>query len=189
MSIVIRFEYTETYPITPPFISIDECVPSLEDEDRVDLARTLIECAEENLKIPMIYTLANRTLEWFREDRTSRSRPTRESSIIKIPTELQTNIDNTEYQSTRVTREAFLIWKKGFDETRTRVVPMRNLEEKKATRLTGRQLFELDATLATSDTTYLLEEEEEEDPEISLATEELLREMRFSEGSEEKTPE
>jgi hypothetical protein len=198
ISIVIRFEYTETYPITSPIISIDEWFPLLEDEDRIDLDHILRECAEENLKIPMVYTLANRVLEWFREDRSKRP-SSREPSIMKVgPIGFQSNIENTDYHGTRVTKEAFLIWKKGFDEARTRIASTRNLEETKDTRLTGRQLFELDATLATSDTTCLLEEgekitdmtvlsdEEEEEEDISVATEELLRDMKFSDGSGEK---
>jgi hypothetical protein len=159
MQMSIRFQYTETYPSTPPRISLENC-RFLDDHDQTELLRVINEAAKQNLNMPMVYILIHRTLEWLEEYQLLIKKRSEEKRISE-----EERAENARSQGTPVTSETFLNWKKAFNEERLEKLLGCKMEEIKEVRLSGKQLFERDATLVTSDVAYGddLEEEEEED--------------------------
>ncbi|KAL8186429.1 UNVERIFIED_CONTAM: RWD domain-containing protein 1 [Gekko kuhli] len=128
----LKFTYAEKYPDEIPLCELLS-QENLEDNDVTDILKLLQEQAEENLGMVMIFTLV--------------------SAVQEKLNEMQC------FHGTPVTIENFLSWKAKFDAEilENRRKKMKEEEQTGKNKLTGKQLFERDHNLDTSDIQFLEE--------------------------------
>jgi len=163
----LKFSFTPQYPDTVPVIDLeggedeeDELETNMEEDDILDLHEMLLQQANENTGMAMVFTLVSAAIEWLnnkwdsilkeREDDAERQR-------IKDEEE-----EHKRFDGTRVTVQSFIAWKMTFDAEReaARKKLQGTVKDKDADvkKLTGRELFMRDKTLIDSDLKF-----EEED--------------------------
>lgn len=148
----LRFEYTELYPEEPPIIDI-ETEEDFEFFEPDELKSHIIDQANENLGMVMIFTLVSVAQEWVNEKNDL-------AKITKVEREEKKKLEEEEaerkkFEGTRVTVESFLIWKQKFDEDMG-FISKKEINEK-GKKMTGRELFMLDKSLNESDLKFLEE--------------------------------
>ncbi|KAI8840323.1 ubiquitin-conjugating enzyme/RWD-like protein [Chytriomyces cf. hyalinus JEL632] len=164
-------QYTRDYPDTIPIMRIEAAVGLDEEDEVAHLQRLLVESAESQLGMAMVFGVhaaAKETLETYITERDERREAERVARI-----EAEDAAERAKYAGTKVTSEAFLTWRTTFlHESAT--------EEKKAAlaavggansagakalqraeankgKVSGRALFEKDKSLARSDITLMAE--------------------------------
>merc|ERR1712088_790085 len=116
------------------------------DEDmRNGLRGKLVEVAEENLGMAMVFTIVSEAIQWLGETQ-DRLKDEEEARVKKIKDEADAE-EQRKLEGTKVTIESFLAWKSIFDEEK----------RKKSKKKTGRELFLTDTTLNDSDVKFLAE--------------------------------
>ncbi|EGC30697.1 hypothetical protein DICPUDRAFT_157517 [Dictyostelium purpureum] len=159
IGIILDIVFSEDYPNSVPKI---ELVPTLnvEKENILDLEQQIIQEAENNIGMSMIFILAGLIKEWLDNNNIDP-----ESLLVEESSEEEPEEEEKVFEGTPVTAEAFLAWRKKFiEETK----PFKKSEKQTTTKLTGRQLFESDITLYSSDSKLM--EEGEETSDISVAS-------------------
>ncbi|KAK7157931.1 hypothetical protein R3I93_009203 [Phoxinus phoxinus] len=153
----LKFTYLEKYPDEPPLWEIFS-QENLEDSDAEGILTLLKEQAEENLGMVMIFTLVTAVQEKLNEivDQIKRRREEEKERNERKEREAE-EAEKFAFQGTVVTIENFLSWKAKFEEEMTELKSKRQKEEEQAgkTKLTGKQLFETDHNLDTSDIQFL----------------------------------
>jgi len=160
--------YTDSYPDELPQLSLEPREGEVDEEETNSLLNSAQAVGEENIGMAMTFTIVS----YLREQLSTLIR-TRSERRRKEALELERKGLEEEEARTRgtpVTIESFNTWKISFDREvslrRTRedgeklkAMTAKEKEEFKriAVRLTGRQLFERDQNLATSDTSLLEE--------------------------------
>ncbi|GAA5941913.1 Gir2p [Sporobolomyces koalae] len=157
--------YTPTYPDELPDMEIEVVEGELEPDEEQFLLAGLKTSAEESLGMAMVYTLSLQLRELIgdmfvqRKERIAREDDERyrkeEEAIAK------------KRQGTQVTQASFAAWavkfekemadlRKKEEQERLKLLPGKEREETKRylAKLTGRQLFESDATLVGSDAVF-----------------------------------
>ncbi|XP_076004595.1 RWD domain-containing protein 1 [Genypterus blacodes] len=150
----LKFTYVEKYPDEPPLWEIYS-QENLEDTDVGDILTFLQQQAEENLGMVMIFTLVTAVQEKLNEIvDTIKNRQEEEKMRREKEAE---EAEKVAFQGTVVTIENFLTWKATFELDMADLRRKRQKEEEQAgkTKLTGKQLFETDHNLDTSDIQFL----------------------------------
>jgi len=168
MFIVLDVTFTATYPLEIPILQVrSEC--DLSQQQHQDLVNSLNQLAEESRGMAMVFTLVSHAKEWL-ENNWKPSTPinnnkenspencddddeTELSEIAKLAIENITPIVQKPprpatppiLEGTPVTPENFAKWRQ-----KNQVSPA----SKKPSGLSGRQLFEQDASLITSDSSF-----------------------------------
>ncbi|KAF8486489.1 RWD-domain-containing protein [Gautieria morchelliformis] len=168
LRLLLRVIYPDSYPDVLPELSLDVLEGALDDQESGDLISELNTIGEENIGMAMTFTLISHIRERLLMLLQSRVEQKRREAVEKERLEIEAEEART--RGTPVTPEAFLSWKSKFDkemaarrvieqEERLKVLPGKDRDElrKIGTRLTGRQLFERDRNLATSDATLVEE--------------------------------
>ncbi|KAM9798380.1 RWD domain-containing protein 1 [Neosynchiropus ocellatus] len=150
----LKFTYVEKYPDEPPLWEIHS-QENLENND-VDVILSLLQQqAEENLGMVMIFTLVTAVQEKLNEivdmmkNRREEEKQRREKEAEEA--------EKVAFQGTVVTIENFLAWKAKFELEMNELRRKRQKEEEQTgkAKLTGKQLFETDHNLDTSDIQFL----------------------------------
>ncbi|XP_072317209.1 RWD domain-containing protein 1 [Eucyclogobius newberryi] len=151
---LLQFTYVEKYPDEPPLWEI-QSQENLEDRDVEEILTLLQQQAEENLGMVMIFTLVTAVQEKLNEivDAMKTRREEEKQRREREAEEAETKA----FQGTVVTIENFLSWKATFELEMTEIRKKRQKEEEQAgkLKLTGKQLFETDHNLDTSDIQFL----------------------------------
>ncbi|KAI8146841.1 hypothetical protein BJV82DRAFT_509369, partial [Fennellomyces sp. T-0311] len=169
-ALALRVKYTPTYPDELPEYSIEVTDGRLTDAQK--------ERAEESLGMVMIFTMASLAKEELNQILEDSQRSREEADIERQRKEEE--IENARFRGTKLTWERFQEWKVKFDkemadkESEERKARLRELKNK----LTGRQLFEQDKTLALSDTKYM------EEGDVSVDASQYEREDRRESDTE-----
>ncbi|KAG7463355.1 RWD domain-containing protein 1 [Solea senegalensis] len=150
----LKFTYVEKYPDEPPLWEIHS-QENLEDSDVEDILALLQQQAEENLGMVMIFTLVTAVQEKLNEivdlmkNRQEEEKRQKEREAEEA--------EKVAFQGTVVTIENFLAWKATFEMEMSELRKKKQKEEEQAgkTKLTGKQLFETDHNLDTSDIQFL----------------------------------
>ncbi|XP_016357918.1 RWD domain-containing protein 1-like [Sinocyclocheilus anshuiensis] len=154
VEVTLKFTYVEKYPDEPPLWEIIS-QENLEDSYTEDILMLLQQQAEENLGMVMIFTLVTAVQEKLNEiiDQI-KSRREEEKQRKKRETE---EAEKRVFQGTVVTIENFLSWKAKFEQEMVELKKKRQKEEEQTGKgkLTGKQLFERDHNLDTSDIQFL----------------------------------
>ncbi|KAM4633482.1 RWD domain-containing protein 1 isoform 2-T2 [Polymixia lowei] len=150
----LKFTYVEKYPDEPPLWEIFS-QENLEDADVEDILTLLQQQAEENLGMVMIFTLVTAVQEKLNEiiDQIKNRREEEKRRKEKEAEEAE----KVAFQGTVVTIENFLAWKAKFELEMAELRRKRQKEEEQIGKfkLTGKQLFETDHNLDTSDIQFL----------------------------------
>ncbi|XP_070822264.1 RWD domain-containing protein 1 [Chaetodon trifascialis] len=149
-----KFTYVEKYPDEPPLWEIHS-QENLEDSDVEDILTLLQQQAEENLGMVMIFTLVTAVQEKLNEIvDVMKNRQEEEKRRKEIEAE---EAEKVAFQGTVVTIENFLAWKAKFEVEVAELRRKKQKEEEQAgkPKLTGKQLFERDHNLDTSDIQFL----------------------------------
>ncbi|XP_045446775.1 RWD domain-containing protein 1 [Melitaea cinxia] len=146
------FTYTPKYPEELPIVEIntDESFDELVDKN--ELYKHLMEQAQENLDMVMVFTLVSAGQEWLNEKWDSIKKDREEKSLAKKKADEEAEMKR--FEGTRVTVESFLAWRKQF-EIDMGIPAKREKEGKDKTKLTGKELFLRDTTLNESDLKFL----------------------------------
>ncbi|XP_076593998.1 RWD domain-containing protein 1 isoform X2 [Chaetodon auriga] len=150
----IKFTYVENYPDEPPLWEIHS-QENLEDSDVEDILTLLQQQAEENMGMVMIFTLVTAVQEKLNEivdvmkNRQEEEKRRKEKEAEEA--------EKVAFQGTVVTIENFLAWKAKFEVEMAELRRKKQKEEEQAgkPKLTGKQLFERDHNLDTSDIQFL----------------------------------
>nr|XP_035141534.1 LOW QUALITY PROTEIN: RWD domain-containing protein 1-like [Callithrix jacchus] len=150
----LKFTYSEKYPDEAPLYEIFS-QENLEDNDISDILKLLALQAEENLGMVMIFTLVTAVQEKLNEivDQIKTRREEEKKQKEKEAEEAEKQL----FHGTPVTIENFLNWKAKFDAELLEIKKKRMKEEEQAgkNKLSGKQLFETDHNLDTSDIQFL----------------------------------
>lgn len=147
----LKFTYTPTYPDEVPEVEVIE-EENLDEQDTYLLKEHIIDVANENLGIVMVFTLVSSGQEWL-NNKWDETRKEREEKAKKKEIE-QEEAERKRFEGTRVTVESFLAWKAKFDEEFGHTKKLEK-EDNTAKKLTGRELFLTDKTLNESDLKFL----------------------------------
>ncbi|KAJ2040367.1 rwd domain-containing protein [Coemansia sp. S3946] len=175
-SLLLTVEYTETYPDALPLFEISltpntlpaptDIEAELNDKDIYDLTDRLRELGEECLGMAMVFSMSTGLKEAATQRLVEKTAELVRVKEAKIQKEIEA--DQAKFIGTPVTRANFLEWKAKFEletkehlsrlageagEDRARRAVSSKKDEDK--RLTGRQLFEQDRSLAQSDSTFI----------------------------------
>ncbi|XP_032635429.1 RWD domain-containing protein 1 [Chelonoidis abingdonii] len=152
----LKFTYGEKYPDETPLYEIFS-QENLEDNDVTDILSLLAQQAEENLGMVMIFTLVSAVQEKLNEivDQIK----TRQEEEKKQKEREAEEAEKLCFHGTPVTIENFLSWKAKFDAELLEIKRKKMKEEEQSGRnkLSGKQLFETDHNLDTSDIQFLEE--------------------------------
>uniref|UniRef100_A0A3Q3W9D2 RWD domain-containing protein n=1 Tax=Mola mola TaxID=94237 RepID=A0A3Q3W9D2_MOLML len=150
----IKFTYVEKYPDESPLWEI-QSQENLEDPDVEDILTLLQQQAEENLGMVMIFTLVTAVQEKLNEI-VDAMKNRREEEKQQRERELE-EAEKKAFQGTVVTIENFLAWKAKFELEMAELRRKKQKEEEQGgkSKLTGKQLFERDHNLDTSDIQFL----------------------------------
>ncbi|KAK1337967.1 LOW QUALITY PROTEIN: hypothetical protein QTO34_001071 [Cnephaeus nilssonii] len=150
----LKFTYSEKYPDEAPLYEIFS-QENLEDNDVTSILKLLALQAEENLGMVMIFTLVTAVQEKLNEivDQIKTRREEEKKQKEKEAEEAEKQL----FHGTPVTIENFLSWKAKFDAELLEIKKKRMKEEEQAgkNKLSGKQLFETDHNLDTSDIQFL----------------------------------
>ncbi|XP_008322085.1 RWD domain-containing protein 1 [Cynoglossus semilaevis] len=150
----LKFTYVEKYPDEPPLWEIYS-QENLEDSDAEDVLALLQQQAEENLGMVMIFTLVTAVQEKLNEI-VDQIKNRQEEEKQRKEREAE-EAEKVAFQGTVVTIESFLAWKASFELEMNELRRKKQKEDEQAgkSKLTGKQLFERDHNLDTSDIQFL----------------------------------
>ncbi|XP_028327172.1 RWD domain-containing protein 1 isoform X1 [Gouania willdenowi] len=150
----LKFTYVEKYPDEAPLWEIHS-QENLEDCDMEEVLTLLEMQAEENLGMVMIFTLVTAVQEKLNEIVDIMKNRREEEKRRKE--EAAEEAEKVAFQGTVVTIENFLVWKAKFEVEMAELRRKKQKEEEQAgkLKLTGKQLFETDHNLDTSDIQFL----------------------------------
>ncbi|XP_059364752.1 RWD domain-containing protein 1-like [Carassius carassius] len=152
--VTLKFTYVEKYPDEPPLWEIIS-LENLEDSYTEDILMLLKEQAEENLGMVMIFTLVTAVQEKLNEI-IDQIKSRRDEEKQRKEREAE-EAEKRAFQGTVVTIENFLSWKAKFEQEMAELKKKGQKEEEQSgkVKLTGKQLFETDHNLDTSDIQFL----------------------------------
>ncbi|GCB80718.1 RWD domain-containing protein 1 isoform X2 [Scyliorhinus torazame] len=152
----IQFTYIEQYPDDPPIFEIIG-QENLQKSDVADIITLLNEQIQENIGMVMIFTLVTAVQEKLNEIVDQIKWRKEEEKLLKEKEAEE--VEKAIFHGTLLSIENFLSWKAKFDAELAEIRRKRQKEEEQAgkVKLTGKQLFETDHNLDTSDIQFLEE--------------------------------
>lgn len=148
--VLLRFTLTPTYPAEAPLLEVEDS-QNIEEEHLEELQEHLKGQIEENLGMPMVFTIVSAAIEWLGEKNESLKREAEEAARRKK--EADEEEERKKHEGTKVTIESFLAWKAVFDKERLEKKGNKALTGKE--KMTGRELFQTDKSLNDSDIKFL----------------------------------
>ncbi|KAH9079390.1 RWD-domain-containing protein [Lactarius deliciosus] len=162
LKLAMTVHYTDSYPDELPELSLQLIDGEVDEDDIRALLASARAVGQENIGMAMTFTIISQLREQLSSER--REKEVRELERKALEEE------EARTRGTPVTVKSFTEWKIKFDkevslrkmrteEEKSKIMTVKEREEYKkiAARLTGRQLFERDKNLATSDTSLLEE--------------------------------
>lgn len=152
----LKFTYVGRYPDEAPLYEILS-QENLDDSDTSGVLALLHEQAQENLGMVMIFTLVSAVQDKLNEI-VDQIKTRREEEKLIMEKEAE-EAEKVRFHGTPVTIENFLSWKAKFDVELLEIRRKKQKEEEQSgkSKLTGKQLFETDHNLDTSDIKFLEE--------------------------------
>ncbi|OLY81880.1 RWD domain-containing protein 1 [Smittium mucronatum] len=152
----LKITYTENYPDEPPNFNIEtDEVSDLDESDISSLTTSLDQVIEETLGMAMVFSMAS-TLKESLNDLIVRKEE-QQITLERLRIEKEIELEQQKFVGTKVTPELFHQWAAKFKlemEKSAESQEQKRLDEKKG-KLTGRELFEQDKSLALSDDKFV----------------------------------
>ncbi|KAI0006013.1 RWD-domain-containing protein [Russula compacta] len=168
LKLALTVHYTDNYPDELPELSLEPLEGVTDEEEMDTLLDSTRVVSQENIGMAMTFTIVSHLREQLSKLIQTRSERRRKEALELERKALEEEEART--RGTPVTIESFRGWKIKFDreaslrkmreeEEKLKAMTAKEREEHKriAVRLTGRQLFERDKNLATSDASLLEE--------------------------------
>lgn len=156
LSVELRFDLPEKYPDEKPSMQIVESY-NLDEDGLSELMDELNTKADESLGTVMIFTLVSHVVEWL-SSLSDRDAQKLEMEAMERQQELEAK-EKAKFFGTPVNKQTFMAWRAKFDAEmlKLKIEKMKNAEPGQAPtkRLTGRELFESDKSLAESDLNFV----------------------------------
>jgi len=169
LSLLLKVHYPPEYPDVIPELAFEVIDGELSPAEEEDLFRGLRQLGEESLGMAMVFTLVSHLREALAAVVAARLERKKKEERDRAIAEEEAETART--RGTPVTVASFMEWRKEFnkkmkikaaqeEEERTRGMNPKEKEEykKMKTKPSGRQLFERDRNLATSDVTLVDED-------------------------------
>eukprot|EP00088_Acartia_fossae_P021836 TRINITY_DN23207_c0_g1_i1.p1 TRINITY_DN23207_c0_g1~~TRINITY_DN23207_c0_g1_i1.p1 ORF type:complete len:243 (+),score=71.54 TRINITY_DN23207_c0_g1_i1:36-764(+) len=149
--VLLKFTLPKEYPSVAPEVDFEESLNL--DEDNLDtmLDEFIKEQIQENLDMPMIFTIVSAAIEWLGETNDRLKREAVEAAERRK--EEEEEAERKKLEGTKVTIESFLAWKADFDRERLEKISV--VEKTGKEKLSGKELFMTDKTLNDSDIKFL----------------------------------
>ncbi|CEJ01715.1 hypothetical protein RMCBS344292_15736 [Rhizopus microsporus] len=147
--------YTPNYPDELPEYEIEIIQGQVPESYLSRIEQSVKQAAEESIGMAMVFSLVMIIKEEL--DNIVLDVKRAEEELVKEKRRKEEEAEQAKFVGTKVTRESFLDWKKKFDAEiaeKDAVARAQKAKELKG-KLTGRQLFEQDKTLAMSDAGYM----------------------------------
>lgn len=154
MQILMKFTFPNKYPEEKPEIEFEES-DNIEDEHLKELRVHLDGVAEENLGMPMVFSIVSEAIQWLGD--TNDRLKEEAAEAIRKRKEADDEEERKKLEGTKVTIESFLAWKAEFDAEIEAAKKDLKAKVKKDGKKTGRELFMTDMTLNDSDLKFLAE--------------------------------
>jgi len=148
--VLFKFTLPEKYPDDVPRIEIEES-ENLEDDKLQELNEFMLEQAEANKGLVMIFSLVSSAQEWLNE-KSDQIHAEKKDAKRRADEEVEKE-EMKRFEGTRVTVESFMAWRKKFEEEFLKKT--KKVVDTSNKRLTGRELFERDKSLFESDLTLM----------------------------------
>ncbi|KAI7894210.1 ubiquitin-conjugating enzyme/RWD-like protein [Mucor mucedo] len=154
-AISLQVKYTPTYPDELPEYDIKTLEGQIPTSYYTKMKDAVKEAAEESVGMAMIFTMVSIIKEEL--DNIMLDVQRAEEEIINENRRKQEEAEQAKFTGTKVTVENFMAWKKTFDEEMLKKDAVLRAQKEKELKgkLTGRQLFEQDKSLAMSDAKYM----------------------------------
>ncbi|KAL9969509.1 hypothetical protein ACROYT_G021730 [Oculina patagonica] len=146
----LQFTYVDTYPDDAPVIEVPS-YEGMDDSDAENLREFLEQEAQENLGMAMVFTIVSAAQEKLNEFM-NKLKNDKENEKLRKEKEAE-EAEKARFTGTPVTLETFVAWKKAFEQEM--IQSKATKEETFKGKLTGRQLFEQDASMENSDAAFL----------------------------------
>jgi len=146
----LQFTYVDTYPDDAPVIDVPS-YEGMDDSDVENLREFLEQEAQENLGMAMVFTIVSAAQEKLNEFM-NKLKNNKENEKLRKEKEAE-EAERVKFTGTPVTLETFVAWRNAFEQemAKTKVIKDETFKGK----LTGRQLFEQDASMENSDAAFL----------------------------------
>ncbi|PHZ12302.1 RWD-domain-containing protein [Rhizopus microsporus ATCC 52813] len=147
--------YTPNYPDELPEYEIEIIQGQVPESYLSRIEQSVKQAAEESIGMAMVFSLVMIIKEEL--DNIVLDVKRAEEELVKEKKRKEEEAEQAKFVGTKVTRDSFLDWKKKFDAEiaeKDAVARAQKAKELKG-KLTGRQLFEQDKTLAMSDASYM----------------------------------
>ncbi|ORX90432.1 RWD-domain-containing protein [Basidiobolus meristosporus CBS 931.73] len=155
-SLYLNVTYTPTYPDELPEYKIEVIEGDFSSEELEKFTEELKTLAEESIGMVMVFSLASTLKELLSALALEKKAEKERLEQEKLEKELAA--EQAKFVGTKLTIPLFLEWQAKFEAEKAekeRNSKEFKLKEAKKGKLTGRQLFESDASLAKSDSTYM----------------------------------
>ncbi|KAJ2962308.1 hypothetical protein NQZ79_g2547 [Umbelopsis isabellina] len=155
--LALKVQYTANYPDELPEFEVESIEGTLTDAQLERIMNGLTTTAEESIGMAMIFSMASLLQEELYQVISEGKQARIEEELQKV--RLAEEEENRKFKGTPVTVELFMAWKTSFDKE----MAAKEQEAKGKVKLdgkpklSGRQLFEQDKTLAQSDMSYMEE--------------------------------
>lgn len=154
LSIELLFTLPPKYPDEKPSVQILDS-SQLEESELSELLDTISRKAEESIGTVMVFMLVSDVVEWLvtKSDREAIAlEQEKEKKLQEIEAE-----EKKRFAGTPVTVQTFLAWKAKFDAEllKAKIEEQKQSDQGGPKRLTGREMFESDKTLAESDLNFV----------------------------------
>ncbi|XP_062510208.1 RWD domain-containing protein 1-like [Corticium candelabrum] len=150
--VVVQFTLGSLYPDEPPDVELKS--PRMVDEDQlVQISSTLSDTICENIGMVMIYTLVTAVQDCLNRIVDEKMQTTKEEKQRQTIVTSLDMLQEAVVSGTPVTRDTFAAWKDAFIKEQEQSNALR--PDPSASKLTGRQLFQNDESLAKSDEAFI----------------------------------
>lgn len=154
MWVLLKFTFPDTYPDVGTEVEFEES-EGIDYEQLEDLKEHMKGVVEENLGMPMVFTIVSDVIEWLGETNDRLKREAEEA--IQKQKDIEDEEERKKLEGTKVTIESFLAWKAIFDVEMREQKGIVELTKKEKMKKNGRELFMTDMTLNDSDMKFLAE--------------------------------
>lgn len=153
VSFLLNFTYPEEYPDVIPVIALRE-VKGLDEAEVETLRGLLASEAEENIGMPVVFTLQSLALEWTEDKASQNLEYAQNEKSRKEEAEREAEIAKLT-AGTTVTKDSFAEWRAKFEAEMATSATATTSRRTSKGKISGRKMFETNKKLATSEDSQL----------------------------------
>jgi hypothetical protein len=191
LSVQVDIEFTKSYPNEAPHVELHPKKTLMSKQNLASMNKMKDEIINTFKGIPMIFEIIESLRYWIQNNLVGPEMRPKKMRRKNLNDDLALDLGDEEEVIVNLTKkdtytpcnlENFLLWKKKFDTEAAELKKLRNeLVVEDNTKLTGRQLFEKNKALASSD---LVAKQEDDEEEIDYTTREEIKDKDEGDGKD-----